>query len=387
MFHSFRHWLARRAPHPDRRKARLDVEGLQARILPSASPVSIHKSHQLVIQGRETADVVVVRQTGNQIVVEYNGKTFSGPAASVRGIVFNGRGGNDQFSNLTNLPSVVDGGAGNDTLSGGGGTDILRGGLGNDTLRGNDGRDGIDGGVGDDTIEGGAGNDFILGGVGVDTIDGGDGNDLIGGGAGNDPIHGGAGDDRIFGQQGNDLLWGDNGNDSIFGGQGNDGIDGGNDNDVIEGEDGDDRLFGHRGDDHLRGGRGRDRLNGGDGKDTSKDDDNDDDTEVDIEGQEYFALLTGTSALRGSAEFEIEDGRVTKFKVEVERSAAGRVYTVFVDGTDTGIKVTADSRGKGRVMVFNPKFALRDGSTVEVKDAQGNVVLKGTFALGQDVDD
>lgn len=55
---------------------------------------------------------------------------------------------------------IVDGAAGNDSITGGGGDDSLVGGLGNDTLIG---------GNGDDRLDGGLGNDSMLGGNGSDT--------------------------------------------------------------------------------------------------------------------------------------------------------------------------------------------------------------------------
>ena len=54
----------------------------------------------------------------------------------------------------------------------------------------------IDGGAGNDTLSGGAGNDVISGGSGTDTIDGGEGDDEIDGDGGTDSIDCGAGDGR-----------------------------------------------------------------------------------------------------------------------------------------------------------------------------------------------
>ena len=59
-----------------------------------------------------------------------------------------------------NKNTVLDGGAGNDTLITSGGNDSISGGLGNDT---------IISGNGNDTIDGGAGNDWLIGGNGKDT--------------------------------------------------------------------------------------------------------------------------------------------------------------------------------------------------------------------------
>ena len=69
-------------------------------------------------------------------------------------------------------------------------------------------------GEGHDTIIAGSGKNFIYGFGGNDNISSGAGNDIIGGGDGNDKIYGGAG---------NDVLIGDSGNDTLEGGFGNDG--------------------------------------------------------------------------------------------------------------------------------------------------------------------
>jgi len=49
--------------------------------------------------------------------------------------------GNDKITNNTNLPSVLNGGMGNDVINGGSGNDVLIGGGGSDTLNGGDGDD------------------------------------------------------------------------------------------------------------------------------------------------------------------------------------------------------------------------------------------------------
>jgi len=52
-----------------------------------------------------------------------------------------------------NLPTRLDGGAGNDTLVGGSGADVIAGRAGDDTLRGLGGADRLLGGAGDDSAE------------------------------------------------------------------------------------------------------------------------------------------------------------------------------------------------------------------------------------------
>lgn len=170
-------------------------------------------------------------------------------------------------SDATDDMDVVDGGAGNDTITTGDDADIITGGSGDDS---------IDGGVDDDTISGGADDDFIVGGEGADDIQGDGGNDTIYGGlhpsypdslniiddgSGGDPIDpektngldvidGGDGDDLIFGQDDDDTLYGGDGNDTLFGGIDEDELSGGSGNDV------------------LLGGQGADFVSGGDDADT-----------------------------------------------------------------------------------------------------------------------
>ncbi|MGE5514486.1 MAG: Ig-like domain-containing protein [Bacteroidota bacterium] len=55
-------------------------------------------------------------------------------------------------------------------------------------------------------IDGGAGNDTITGGNLADTLNGGDGSDWVYGGTGDDTITGGSGADLLFGQDGNDTI-------------------------------------------------------------------------------------------------------------------------------------------------------------------------------------
>jgi hypothetical protein len=65
---------------------------------------------------------------------------------------------------------IVNGGAGNDTLTAATGATTLNGGAGNDTLNGGAGADLIDSGTGNDTIDGNAGNDTVTLGVGIHTL-------------------------------------------------------------------------------------------------------------------------------------------------------------------------------------------------------------------------
>ena len=67
---------------------------------------------------------------------------------------------------------VIDGGAGNDTITGSHGADTLIGGAGNDTVTGGQGNDSADLGDGNDTFiwNPGDGSDIVEGGAGTDTL-------------------------------------------------------------------------------------------------------------------------------------------------------------------------------------------------------------------------
>ena len=120
------------------------------------------------------------------------------------------------FTGATPVP-LVDGAAGNDTITASDLTDGISylGGAGDDTLIGKAKNDNLQGGDGADYISGGGGNDTISGGTqqvaGInDTIDAGLGNDLIT--LNNrdgefDIVDGGGGTDTIAGNGGNDLFF------------------------------------------------------------------------------------------------------------------------------------------------------------------------------------
>lgn len=78
------------------------------------------------------------------------------------------------------------------------------------------------------TLNGGAGNDFLGAGTSGAILDGGPGNDTLNGGPGNDTLTGDAGDDSLSaGVSGNDTLSGGDGNDSLFPSNGTDAVSGG----------------------------------------------------------------------------------------------------------------------------------------------------------------
>src|SRR5262249_27546479 len=101
---------------------------------------------------------------------------FSLDIGTSESLVVNANGGGDVFTAGNGLAPliaiVVDGGAGNDTLTGGGGADMLLGGDGNDLRAGGRGNDVASLGAGDDTFvwNPGDGNDVVEGQAGRDTL-------------------------------------------------------------------------------------------------------------------------------------------------------------------------------------------------------------------------
>ena len=177
--------------------------------------------------------------------------------------------------------NLLDGGAGNDTVSyedadgpvavalvaaaqatGGSGTDAL---VSIENLAGSAYNDQLAGDGGDNQMWGQAGDDLLFGVGGADRLWGGDGRDLLFGDAGDDQIDGGAGDDVAYGGDGSDLLLGGDGDDVLSGDAGNDSLDGGAGADAVYGGMGDDLL---RFDGRVAGGPARDSYDGGIGADT-----------------------------------------------------------------------------------------------------------------------
>ncbi|MED5606977.1 calcium-binding protein [Pseudomonas sp. JH-2] len=210
---------------------------------------------------------------------------------------------------------LLQGGAGNDTLtgyasddrlSGGAGNDRLDAGAGNDWLEGGAGNDSLYGDAGDDTLVGGAGNDYLVGGEGSDVyrFERGWGQDTVSnydrGADRTDALEFGldiAADDILVSRLGSDLilsLKGSNDRITLSNYLSNDGnsqyrleeirfadgttwdieriktmlLQGGEDNDILTGYASDDRLSGGAGNDRLDAGAGNDWLEGGIGNDS-----------------------------------------------------------------------------------------------------------------------
>lgn len=175
---------------------------------------------------------------------------------------------NFSSTTLTGI-AVIDGGAGNDTITGSVDSDTIRGGTGNDRLTG---------GAGDDT--------FLVGGTGhgIDTYSGGTGYDRILAEADGTTIflastisgieeisNNGYAGVKLTGSSTND-IWDFSGMTltglvSISAEAGNDIVTGSAGNDSILGKSGMDALAGGGGDDRLTGGADADTLTGGSGRD------------------------------------------------------------------------------------------------------------------------
>ena len=299
-----------------RRKAarpRLGIETLEAREVPAYV-----SGGTLYIDGSAATDTVTLTYSAGsgmfgtmpKYTVNHNGtrQTFSPWLITSGQVRFSGSGGNDSFTNNSDLAARADGGFGNDTLLGGWGDDVL---IGNDGADHLDGREGSDtlygekelfafGTAGNDTLFGGAGMDFLYGNGGADQLTGGPGANWMYGGEGNDTLTGGAEYDALYGEEDHDTLTTDWGYDYANGGDGYDTIaesadvdftltdgmlqglgwdtldsveaarlTGGTGDNFLDARDfsGPVELFGGDGNDILRGGWGYDRLHGGQGND------------------------------------------------------------------------------------------------------------------------
>ena len=160
---------------PGKRRSRHDqsrmeaAEVLEIRQVPAATAVL--QAGVLTITGSEQADNIVVNRVGTNLTVTGVATLFA--AGSVSSIIVNaGRGHDSVDLTAVNLPTMVFGGAGNDSLTGGSGQDTLMGESGSDVLRGKAGNDALDGGAGNDRVYGQVGDDVLNGGAGLDTVDG-----------------------------------------------------------------------------------------------------------------------------------------------------------------------------------------------------------------------
>ncbi len=169
------------------RKARLDVEGLGERLMPSVTSW-LDNTGTLYINSDNASDKVALFNDNIishlLIVTDVNaGVSKNYLPSAVQRFEFQGNGGDDVFLALggVTIPGKMYGGDGND---------ILRGGAGNDWF---------DGGNGNDTLYGGLGNDYFKGSAGIDNYYGEAGNDLLFRNGYNPAFNGGDGKDVVLG--------------------------------------------------------------------------------------------------------------------------------------------------------------------------------------------
>jgi uncharacterized delta-60 repeat protein len=171
-------------------------------VTPPPGPVHYDENDNLVIDGTEDADVVLVQAASGGVNVT-TGTIVNQFYALMTGknIQVNGGAGNDSITLASDVTfaSIIDAGDGNDTVQGGAGADSINAGAGNDLVTGGDGDDFIAGGAGADAIGGQGGNDIILGQDGSDVLSGGAGRDFLAGGLGIDLISGDAEEDIVVG--------------------------------------------------------------------------------------------------------------------------------------------------------------------------------------------
>lgn len=254
--------------------------------------------------------------------------------------------------------NVLQGDAGDDSLTGNLGDDTIQGGAGADSLRaGAGGIDTVDysdkaagdavnvtmgtadtndgvgcasatcegdsvqagfekylGSAADDTVVGttadntltlAAGNNTAMGGDGDDTITGTTGNDTFFGQDGKDTLTAAAGANLLDGGIGDDTLTTTTGDDILLGGDGKDTLGAGNGTNTLAGGDGDDVLTGGTGVDTLTGGFGNDTLTGAAGVDTiSYADHTDAATTVTVD----LSAATQTAVVTAPAETDLPSG-------------------------------------------------------------------------------
>ena len=116
------------------------------------------------VGGTEADDSISFSTSQGFLQVSLNGQPLGDliPLENVTEVRVWGHGGDDSIdAGRVSVPTMLDGGAGNDFLIGGSVNDLIFGGLGNDKLTG------------------GAGNDFLIGGEGADRLVGSSGHDIL----------------------------------------------------------------------------------------------------------------------------------------------------------------------------------------------------------------
>ena len=190
------------------RKPSLNVLALDRRDLPAGISFTA-STGTLLIEGTDYRDAASLQMVDGRVQARLTSfppgasavtTKYTVPAGvNIQRVVFDGRGGNDRFSNSTWIASAAYGGLGHDILIGGFGNDSLYGGAGRDSLYGQSGTDTLFGGADSDYLSGGLGNDKLYGDTGRDSLFGGIGNDYLAGGQDGVP-------DVLFGGPGGDTF-------------------------------------------------------------------------------------------------------------------------------------------------------------------------------------
>ncbi len=203
-------------------------------------------SDQLVVTTKGTGndDVQVTQRDDGTLDVSVNGESYEMRLAENQELTLRTGAGNDTINVAPNVKVniVVDGGAGDDSITTGAGDDRIDGGAGDDTISTGAGRDDIFGNTGNDKIEAGAGDDVVYGGDGDDTMLGNDGVDFLEGGKGKDDLDGGAGKNMLSGGLDDDIIRSGADGNRIYTGGGTDTVEGVTNSDKVYAQQGVDAV-------------------------------------------------------------------------------------------------------------------------------------------------
>ena len=128
------------------------VERLSSRMLLDGEFAFLQPDGELVVLGTSERAIIRVEADSSLVRAIVNGKAVSFPAANVESLYIDAMDRADVVVNATDLPAIIGGGQGDDTLTGG---------TGSDTIFGDSGNDVIDAGAGDDELYPGLGNDVV----------------------------------------------------------------------------------------------------------------------------------------------------------------------------------------------------------------------------------
>jgi hypothetical protein len=93
-----------------------------------------------------------------------------------------------------------------------------------------------------------------------------------------------------------------------------------------------------------------------------------------------FVSLQATSGLQLQASFHTEDG-TSVLRVELEHAAVNATYTVSLDGGASVVAtLTTDADGNARAVVSSSTLQIQAGTVLTLLDANGATVVQGPFA-------